>query len=272
MKETFILHKEAMDMLLHTSRTFFIPINLLPSQLQESVAAAYLCMRAIDEIEDHPELPSNVKVKLLRTISLLIEEPIPNNKFKMLFQPYNSILPEVTLRLGDWASLCPTSISPSVRKATASMSIGMADWVSKQWKMKNEDDLNEYTFYVAGLVGMLLSDIWKWYDDVQTDRELAIAFGRGLQAVNIIRNRAEDLSRGVNFWPEGWKIEDMFAYAKRNLALADTYLKSIKSESISTFCQIPLALAHATLEAIKAGQEKLTRTTVTDIIRQITVN
>lgn len=76
------------------------------------------------------------------------------------------------------------------------MANGMADWISKKWRIKNEKDLDDYTFYVAGLVGILLSEIWKWHDDIETDRDLAVAFGRGLQAVNIIRNRAEDLSRG----------------------------------------------------------------------------
>lgn len=53
----------------------------------------------------------------------------------------------------------------------------------------------------------------------QTDPNLAVAFGRGLQAVNIIRNRNEDLSRGVDFFPDGWKLKEMFLYARRNLVL-----------------------------------------------------
>ncbi|WCK54100.1 phytoene/squalene synthase family protein [Aneurinibacillus sp. Ricciae_BoGa-3] len=272
MKDTSSLHKEAMDMLLHTSRTFFIPISLLPSKLKETVAAAYLCMRAIDEIEDHPELPSDVKIHLLHTISLVIEESNLNNKLNVLFEPYKSVLPEVTLRLADWASLCPVSMLPNVKMATARMSKGMAQWVSKQWKIKSEEDLNDYTFYVAGLVGLLLADIWQWHEEVDTDRELAVAFGRGLQAVNIIRNRTEDLSRGVNFWPDGWELDDMFEYAKRNLALADTYLKGIKRGPIFTFCQIPLVLANATLDAIKAGHQKLSRTAVADLLKGITTS
>ena len=60
--------------------------------------------------------------------------------------------------------------------------------------------MDDYTYYVAGLVGVMLSDIWKWYDGTETDRELAIAFGRGLQTVNILRNREEDAERGVSFF------------------------------------------------------------------------
>ena len=42
--------EDVMDTLRATSRTFFIPIFHLPPGLQEAVASAYLCMRAIDEI------------------------------------------------------------------------------------------------------------------------------------------------------------------------------------------------------------------------------
>jgi farnesyl-diphosphate farnesyltransferase len=56
MNESAGLKKEALHMLEQTSRTFFIPIMRLDEGLQEAVASAYLCMRAIDEIEDHPEL------------------------------------------------------------------------------------------------------------------------------------------------------------------------------------------------------------------------
>jgi farnesyl-diphosphate farnesyltransferase len=40
--------KSALAVLEETSRTFYIPIVKLPSQVQEAVASAYLCLRAID--------------------------------------------------------------------------------------------------------------------------------------------------------------------------------------------------------------------------------
>src|SRR4051794_7281545 len=221
MSKALNLHRSAIDMLMATSRTFFIPISHLPSGLQEAVTAAYLCMRAIDEIEDHAQLQLETKYNLLRSISLLLKKPFNNKELMALFHPYNSILPEVTLRLGDWISLCPPTIVENISNATSTMAKGMADWVLKEWRIQTEEDLNEYTFYVAGLVGVMLSDIWKWYDDVETDKDLAIAFGRGLQSVNILRNHAEDLERGVDFFPDGWELEDMYSYARRNLALGD---------------------------------------------------
>jgi farnesyl-diphosphate farnesyltransferase len=122
---------------------------------------------------------------------------------------------------------------------------------------------------VAGAVGLLLSDLWAWYDGTQTHRVYAIGFGRGLQAVNILRNYKDDGSRGVDFFPEGWTSEQMHSYAKRNLALADAYTGALPSGPALDFCRIPLALAHATLNVLADGQDKLTRSAVVELIEQV---
>ena len=41
----------------------------------------------------------------------------------------------------------------------------------------------------------MLSDIWELYDGTVTDSDLAIGYGRGLQAVNMLRNQDEDADR-----------------------------------------------------------------------------
>jgi farnesyl-diphosphate farnesyltransferase len=270
MSDTLNLHKEAMDMLLATSRTFFIPINRLTGELQQAVASAYLCMRAIDEIEDHQDLPKEEKIKLLQAMSQILKDSFDENLLRNLFQPYYEVLPEVTIRIADWINLSPFTIRPSILQATAEMAEGMAYWVSKAFQIKNEEELDHYTYVVAGAVGVLLSEIWLWHEDLPTDREQSIAFGRGLQAVNIIRNHEEDLERGVSFFPAGWGAAEMFAYAKRNLAQADAYISGIHSGPIHDFCIIPLALAHGTLEALEAGESKLSRAEVIQIVNQVT--
>src|SRR5690625_1616070 len=229
-------------------------------------------MSAIDEIEDHEEMDANIKASLLRqTRDLLVkDEDFDKYTYEQLVNPYKAELPEVTLRLGDWIEICPSGIEKSVRNYTAEMASGMADWVEKDWEIHTKEDLDDYTYYVAGLVGVMLSDIWKWYDNTETDYDLAIGFGRGLQAVNILRNQHEDYAeRGVRFIPEGWNRDDMFDYANQNLALADEYMKDVKSRRISLFCKIPLALAKKTLKAMESGKEKLSRDEVETIVEEI---
>ncbi|MDZ8104774.1 MAG: phytoene/squalene synthase family protein [Nostoc sp. DedQUE12a] len=266
------LRRDALQILKETSRTFYIPISLLPPGLQEAVASAYLCMRAIDEIEDHPELDNPTKAKLLRTISLTLQAGVDGfalDAFKAGFSEYENSLEEVTLRIREWSLLAPETIAPRIWDATAAMADRMAYWAEINWKIYTESDLDRYTFGVAGAVGLLLSDLWTWYDGTQTNRTQAIGFGRGLQAVNILRNHTEDLRRGVDFFPEGWNAANMQEYARRNLGLAEGYTKNLPTGPALDFCQIPLTLAHGTLDALANGKEKLSRSDVLALLEQL---
>lgn len=256
------LRREALKILEETSRTFFIPIRRLPPVLQDAVGAAYLCMRAIDEIEDHPSLDNGVKARLLRSIARIYECATPSvdpGAFCSLFQAAPGDLAEVTLRVGEWSALAPAPIAARIFDATAAMAQRMAGWADDGWQVRTESDLDRYTFGVAGAVGLLLSDIWAWFDGTRTDRSRAIGFGRGLQAVNIVRNRSDDLRRGVDFFPDDWTTEQMFGYARRNLELASEYIRDLPDGPVREFCHLPHALADATLDALASGQPKLTR-------------
>lgn len=263
------LNKEAMRVLKETSRTFYIPIKLLKPTLRKTVGSAYLCMRAIDEIEDHETLDASVKVELLQTIRDMLKQPFDRDGYEQLLRPYASKLPEVTLRMDDWLKFCPGEIVDKVKESTSIMASGMAKWVEKDFQVHTKEDLDEYTYYVAGLVGVMLSDIWEWYDGTQTDRELAIGYGRGLQAVNMLRNQEEDLERGVQFIPDGWNRDDMFVYAEQNLEKAKQYIKMIDTRNILLFCKIPYALAEKTLSAMRSGKEKMSRKEVETTVDQI---
>ena len=60
----------------------------------------------------------------------------------------------------------------------------------------------------------------------------------------------------------------MIAYSKKNLALAQKYMESLKPGTAAhTFCEIPLALALATINVIENGLGKLTRQQVLEICK-----
>ncbi|MFM9159832.1 MAG: squalene/phytoene synthase family protein, partial [Dolichospermum sp.] len=208
----------------------------------------------------------------LQNISLTLQAGVDGfslDAFSIGFKGYENSLQEVSLRIREWSILAPESIAPRIWDATAAMADRMVYWADKNWQIETEADLDRYTFGVAGAVGLLLSDLWNWYDGTQSNRTQAIGFGRGLQAVNILRNNAEDLTRGVNFFPVGWNNDNLQEYARRNLILADAYTKSLPIGPALQFCQIPLALAHGTLDALANGKEKLSRSDVVSLIEKL---
>lgn len=268
------LRKDALEILKETSRTFYIPVTRLPGELQAAVASAYLCMRAIDQIEDHSGLDNAVKARMLREISLILQSGVNGftaNDFAEAFGSEVGQLEEVSVRMDEWLAFAPADIAPRIWEAIAAMADRMAHWAECNWTIQTEMDLDRYTFSVAGSVGLLLSDLWAWYDGTKTDRIEAIGFGRGLQAVNILRNHNEDLTRSVDFYPDGWTNDDLQTYARRNIELADAYTASLPPSSPAfDFCQIILALAHATLDAMQHGSEKLSRSQVLELVQQLT--
>ncbi|WP_436854064.1 squalene/phytoene synthase family protein [Staphylococcus caeli] len=262
--------KDAMRVLKETSRTFYIPITFLERELKHSVASAYLILRAIDEIEDHEEVSNDSKYQMLLEISELFKTPFDNDKYMQLLAPIKDKMPEVTIRLNEWIEACPERTRKIVMDASSEMAFGMAKWAKANWDIHTKEDLDDYTYYVAGLVGVMLSQLWDFCADVKTDRELAIGYGRGLQAVNILRNEQEDLDeRGVSFVPDGWSRDDLFLYAEENLAKADMYMKDINKKTILLFCRLPLALAHKSLKAMKNGREKISRAEVEETVEEI---
>lgn len=264
--------KDAMRILKETSRTFYIPITFLQKELKYSVASAYLVFRAIDEIEDHEELDKDIKSTILMQVSDLCKHPFDNEEYFRILGPTKDKMPEVTLRLEEWLQACPTDTLPIVMNSAREMAFGMAKWAKANWDIHTREDLDDYTYYVAGLVGVMLSDLWEHYGEEKTDRELAIGYGRGLQAVNILRNEKEDMNeRGVSFVPDGWNRADLFDYADENLAKADEYMKSLNKKSILLFCRLPLALAHKTLQAMKNGREKISRAEVEQTVEEVQI-
>ncbi|MEK6222323.1 MAG: phytoene/squalene synthase family protein [Chloroflexota bacterium] len=266
-----------MRVLKSTSRTFFIPIVKLPKGLKEAVASGYLCMRAIDEVEDHPEIDAEIKAQILGGMSLLLQaqtsvEEFAHDKFKEFFSSFELDLPEVTTRISEWACYAPKFIAPRIWEATSGMADRMSHWALNGFSVISQADLDRYTYGVAGAVGLMLCDLWGWFEKVQIDRSFGIQFGRGLQLVNIIRNREEDLERGVDFYPEGWSNEQMFSYAKQNLTNFDEYAKTLPKTTFKKFVSIPRALAFATLAAMSRGKEKLSRSEVVQIVEELEAN
>ena len=270
------LSDDALSALRETSRTFFIPISLLPSGLQEAVGSAYLCMRALDEIEDHPRLDAAEKVRILLGASALFQAQrsaatFTHDDFARLFASSTVQLPRVTLGLSHWACEAPEPIAPRIWDAAASMADRMAYWAQRNWSISTEADLDHYTFSVAGAVGLLVCDIGAWMDGHQLHRCHALDFGRGLQAVNILRNRATDIRRGVDFYPAGWTDAHMYSYAQSNLERASAYAQALPRAPFTHFIQVPLALARATLDALARGEEKLTRDQVLALLRDLEI-
>lgn len=256
--------------LLTTSRTFYLPIRQLPPVLHEAVASSYLCLRAIDEIEDHPSLSAETKVQLLRAIDRVLQTDSAGEGIGVVLRPHGDTLPEVTMRLAAWVGYAPADIRARVMETTSVMAARMADWAECNWHMADEECFERYTFAMAGSVGLLLCDLWDWHDNVSTNRTAGVDYGRMLQAVNIRKDLVMDAQRGMTFLPDTWTVTDLDAYIERKAVAADRYVTALPAGPIRVFSMIPFELARATAASFKNGRGKISREEVATIMERCT--
>ncbi len=153
------------------------------------------------------------------------------------------------------------------------MGAGMCEFLDREIEQVEEYD--EYCGYVAGLVGIGLSQLFasSGLENklVAQNETLSHSMGLFLQKTNIIRDYNEDLMADRTFWPrEVWSkysstlsglksIEDDESNLCLNHLVTDAlkhggdclaYLKSIRDPMVFQFCAIPQVMAMATLAAV----------------------
>ena len=318
--------KYAEDRLLLVSRTFALNINILAGKLHKSVLLAYLYLRIADTIEDDPEMGASEKGRILSLFAAIFESADLSEE---KIQQFVYALPE------SWKSsedpnmdLCmhadvvvpllhglPEKFASPVRHVVVEMCGGMAKFALRQeqalsngwFTLESVRDLDEYCYYVAGIVGKLLTKVFSAdssFIDAEREKKLAqldVSFGLALQVTNIVKDCIEDSGRRVCFVPEeicrrhGFEHSyDMFAEGadKKSCAAAlgelvqkawkhldDSieYTKLIPKVNMRTrlFCLWPLFMAAQNLSLIGDGlsvflsdkKVKITRDDVKNIVK-----
>ncbi len=243
----------ALDELKQWSNTFYEPIKSLPDKLRRTTTSFYLILRAIDEIEDHETLSVDEKLIIMGDVSRALQsnnKQTINRKLIDILSPYKGVLNSTTVNLPKWIELAPDEIAPRIFDGCSIMAMRMTHWIQNNWDIKNEDDLNEYFFAVAGSPGLVLADITLWYEGKNTNRIDAVGFGNYMQAINILRGRKEDLKRNVDFFPNGWTESDIIKYALIQKKFAENFTNSLESGVIFDSCTLLLNIANYGLTKI----------------------
>ena len=260
------------------SRSFAVVIMHLPSGLKEAVSVFYLVCRALDTIEDDTELNKSLKIDLLRQFYKLKSEDAhilrgigDKPDYRVLVNHYDKVL------------RCLSELDEKYRKVilevARKMGKGMAEFVEKPISTKADYDL--YCHYVAGLVGIGLTDLFEKSGferpNPHRNSETSNAMGLFLQKTNIIRDFLEDAISRRFFWPEEvWKkygshlidlrdlpqekklecLDELIADALSHVPDCLRYLSTLKNQKIFRFCAIPQVMAVATLTEL-LGNNKL---------------
>lgn len=187
----------------------------------------------------------------------------------------------------------PPAQKQAIRPSVLAMSAGMREYSRRaaaegRLRLRDVADLERYCYFVAGTVGELLTALFAQTVPVLAEaqrraiRERAVAFGLGLQLVNIVKDVAGDWLRGDCFLPlslareQGLDLDRLLDPEQRGAAL--TVIAAIceraryqlerahdytlawptpAADHVRLFCTVPLALAFASLHVVEAGEDTL---------------
>ncbi|KAL6770753.1 SQS1 [Auxenochlorella protothecoides x Auxenochlorella symbiontica] len=261
------------SMLNKVSRSFAIVIQQLPEQLRDAVCVFYLVLRALDTVEDDMAIDQAEKVPILLSfhektyekdwsmkcghghyVELMEQYPVVCAAFQGLEPQYQEVITDICRRMG----------------------AGMAEFIVKE--VETVEDYDLYCHYVAGLVGVGLSNLFAGSglesEEFASLHELSNGMGLFLQKTNIIRDYLEDIMEEPAprmFWPkeiwgkhgdslEDFKdpenaeaavacLNDMIADALRHVDASLDYMQRLRNRPIFRFCAVPQIMAIGTLAA-----------------------
>eukprot|EP01102_Stenamoeba_stenopodia_P008625 TRINITY_DN2505_c0_g1_i2.p1 TRINITY_DN2505_c0_g1~~TRINITY_DN2505_c0_g1_i2.p1 ORF type:complete len:454 (+),score=124.31 TRINITY_DN2505_c0_g1_i2:107-1363(+) len=251
------------------SRSFALVIQELPEELRHPICIFYLVLRGLDTVEDDMKISLETKLPLLHTFHEKISEPgfhlngIGDGPYyPLLLEHFDKVVVE-------YNGLKDCYKKP-ICDITRKMGDGMAEFCQR--KVVTEQDFDLYCHYVAGLVGIGLTQLFAGSGleepEVGTQLGLANSMGLFLQKTNIIRDYLEDVNEGRIFWPDSvWsryasKIEDFRDIPNQNRTnclnylvnnalqhIPDVmdYMSKLKHPMVFRFCAIPQVMAIATL-------------------------
>ena len=199
------------------SRTFALTIPELPAVLRTSVTSAYLLCRIADTIEDEPALSAADSFEYLqRFVAVLNGEESAGSLARDLAPRLSErTLPaerDLVLNMGRVVRVTLRLPEPqrlAIQRCVEVMCGGMHQFqrTASLRGLPRATDLDDYCYYVAGVVGQMLTELFCGYSaQIERQRnalhELDVSFAQGLQLTNILKDVWEDRGRGACWLPQ----------------------------------------------------------------------
>lgn len=230
------------SLLKRVSRSFYLTLRLLPAPVREPVSLAYMLARLSDTLADGVETPAESELVRRRSE---VEAWLKKS-------PDKAAIMEV------WHTIQEGQRFDERR-------------FSKDAPPLTPQELDRYTYLVAGCVGEFWTKICAQklpHFSERPDEEMAalgVRFGKGLQLVNILRDRQADAVRGRRYFTDG-QMGELLREAREHLGAGAIYARSVKSRRLRAACALPLLLAEDTLRLVEqnpgAARVKVSRSRV----------
>jgi farnesyl-diphosphate farnesyltransferase len=270
------------------SRSFYLTIRILPGRIRAPIGLAYLLARASDTIADSADIPPAERRGHLSRFNLVVQQGGRDglaeiqSRIRSNHDGENVLIAQLP-RCLDWLESLGEFDRLQIRSVLAKIIHGQdldlerfGD-ASRVIALRNDDELEEYTYLVAGCVGEFWTEVCVHhlpsYSDLPGDRlgTLGVEYGKALQLVNILRDLPADFASGRCYLPadeatvKQWSQEpagsrkEYLRWVRRAADLLESgrqYIRSLKPARLRLGCYLPWELGRQTL-ALLAGRMPL---------------
>ncbi|HJW37213.1 MAG TPA: squalene/phytoene synthase family protein [Candidatus Udaeobacter sp.] len=204
------------------SRSFYLSIRFLPARLREPIALAYLLARATDSVADTSGISGLVRIETLKMLSNGIQGKASRDVVVDLIASFVPLqaneseqrllesLPDCLAWLEEMEQADRTEIRLVLEKITRGQMLDLQRFDNPQEirALGTADDLDEYTYLVAGCVGEFWTRLCfrhvRNFASLSADKMLALGkrYGMALQLINVLRDAGSDLRAGRCYFPE----------------------------------------------------------------------
>ncbi len=247
----------------HHAKTFYLSTRFLPNEKQRSIFAVYALCRYIDDLVDETnDLIVQKKVSFSELDRLLDEWRLKLDKAYITGEADNPILTAFADTLSKYH--IPKSYPFELMEGVC-MDL-------KKNRFETFDEVYEYSYKVASVVGLMTSEIFGYTDEKALSH--AIDLGIAMQLTNILRDVGEDLGRNRIYIPQedlktfGLSEADLFnkVYDERFTAMMEFQVKRARHyydsadegiPMLSTDSRLPVYLARMNYSRILDRIEKI---------------
>src|SRR5215475_5572609 len=211
------------------SRSFYLSIRVLPRKLRDTVSLGYLLARASDTIADTADVPIELRSEKLKLLGRGIQGEALGDAIVDLSKVFTPLQKDEAERalieslqpLLDWLEQSQVEDREEVRSVLEKINRGQLLDLQRFPNpnqivaLESADELDEYTYLVAGSAGefwtrLCFRHLPRFTTRSETEMlDLAKRYGMGLQLINILRDAGADLRAGRSYFP----IEELFGVA-----------------------------------------------------------
>jgi farnesyl-diphosphate farnesyltransferase len=210
------------EILRSVSRSFYLSIRFLPTQLREPIALAYLLARTTDTVADTAQISGSVRMETLKLLSNGIQGTASRDVVVGLVASFVSLqqavserrllesLPGCLVCLERMEHADRNDIRLVLEKITHGQILDLQRFDNPQeiHALGTAAELDEYTYLVAGCVGEFWTRLCfrhvRQFSSQTEDEMLALGmrYGMALQLINVLRDAGSDLRAGRCYFPE----------------------------------------------------------------------